>query len=118
MNREIKFRAWNYTKMIYGCAIRNGLITNHIDSFYQPKQATNYPIMQFTGLQDNKGEEIYDGDILNVLRKGLGVVEWYNYGFIVRLKDEIIWPELFFHVSGNYSIIGNVYENPELKTGL
>lgn len=128
--REIKFRVYNGVDMTdcvmvgkFGAFFVNPS-NNGIDekdsaslSPLNTKYHENTPVMQFTGLKDNTGKDIYEGDILKVLRKGLGIVEWYNYGFIVRLKGEIIWPELFFHVSGNYTIVGNIFENPEQKTG-
>jgi len=115
--REIKFRAWNYSKMIYNCAIRNGLVVNHKDSFYQIGQETNYPIMQYTGLKDKNGKEIYEGDIIKVFDNKNGV-------FKVEFKNQYVGGWLLCHEKGQVSlgarkkndieVVGNIYQNPEL----
>jgi uncharacterized phage protein (TIGR01671 family) len=74
--------------------------------------------LQFTGLKDKKGKEIYESDVVvwhvNNLNR-TGVVEYVeNYGGydLKHTYDE-------FHVCcdwlrGEYEVIGNIYENPEL----
>lgn len=73
--------------------------------------------MQFTGLLDKSGKEIYEGDILEEYGKGEGepfvvkellpLVRFYeNYPSPTK-DDWMSWPE-------QYEIIGNIYENKDL----
>ena len=118
MNRKIKFRAWNYKKIIYNVSVRNSLIMNHKDEFdYVTK--SNYPIMQFTGLKDKNGIEIYEGDIVKY--------KTYYYSKEKEVIEEVKWiidgdtdlfgePTMYgFLVKwGECEVIGNIYENQEL----
>lgn len=76
-------------------------------------------LMQYTGLKDKNGKEIYEGDITNN-----GVVEWcksLNWdsggsnhpGFYFDCKET---DELSYHdgFDNDTEVIGNIYENPEL----
>lgn len=72
-------------------------------------------LMQYTGLKDKNGKEIYEGDILKVdwkdnrYKSVIGMVEWDNenaaYRFAAGSPSEVSW---------SHEIIGNIYENPEL----
>lgn len=117
--REIKFRAWDKEEKIYlyfdfksisgwddgGVYLDNKINTNISDD--------KYIFMQYTGLKDKNGKEIYEGDIVNYILRGIGMRKLevqYNYaqGFYPMqgtggcAKD------------GEAEIIGNIYENPEL----
>ena len=128
--RKIKFRAWDkmIQKMIgvkfleYLC-VGDDVVVSVIykpDKMggYEPKkceQLTNYEvenlvIMQYTGIKDSHGEEIYEGDIIRSWsdkHKGesIFVMEHESYGNGAG-----------FHIHGDpyWEIIGNIYENPEL----
>lgn len=111
--REIKFRAWDsYNKEM--------LKMNHAGHFigtgsYSLAMVLNYEKgvipLQFTGLIDNSGKDIYDGDILapfgNITQapqiENCFVVEYSNGSYNIGKESDT-----------DYCIIGNVYETPEL----
>ena len=114
--REIKFRAWDSEKIIYGVDIsNNGTV---IQSGYE---YPSWVIMQFTGLIDKNGKEIYEDDWCTAkfrTKNGIQVVQ----GRIIM--DEFMWcidctgcvGDDIFSINRlhDFEIIGNIYENPEL----
>lgn len=78
--------------------------------------------IQFTGLHDKNGKEIYGGDVMSC-GNGKGQVKYANGRYIIdmiyegydNIKDkEIATFNLYTAVSGLAEVIGNIYENPEL----
>ena len=63
MNREIKFRIWNDydKKMIYW----NELLKNKLANIFTMPSYNKW-LMQYTGLHDKNGKEIYEGDIVEI----------------------------------------------------
>lgn len=117
-NRIIKFRFWN--KKDYGS---NG------DSFYQPANSMvewenakddpnkwinfedeNVLPMQFTGLKDKNGKEIYEGDILRDIEGIISEVKYKGRRFCAVAKDGFDSLE----DPDENEVIGNIYQNPEL----
>ena len=79
-------------------------------------------LMQFTGLKDRNGVEIYEGDIVKdnhpfVPNKKIQYVEWLDEGacFIFRDKSgDDWWCPNCDYVGARMAVIGNIYDNPEL----
>ena len=109
-SREIKFRAWQteYKKMEYLGSI--GRMINLYDSTWFDDNF--FKLMQYTGLKDKNGKEIYEGDIIEfTVGKFKAEVMWNDKGFWgikcdVFCNDTLYFPET--------KVIGNIYENPEL----
>ncbi len=107
--REIKFRAWDkYIKaMLPFEAIRldNGKFIIGTWNFEESDivDEHDFELMQYTGLKDKNGKEIYEGDIV----AGHGLQKRVvNYDLNMFLPIWIISP--------GAEIIGNIWENPEL----
>jgi uncharacterized phage protein (TIGR01671 family) len=126
--RELKFRAWNKElgEMWIGGYVQfdtgNIWFDNEDGDMFEYTQA-EFPLMQYTGLKDKNGKEIYEGDILNDKRnkrRKYKVVFDDGTLFCVSLSDGIL-PEGFNmhrltkqNVQRLHEVIGNIYENPEL----
>ena len=124
--RDIKFRAWDGLRMTWG-----GITFNN--TTWSIQNVNGEPIMQYTGLNDKNGVEIYEGDIIQSVSEMVRLDTNETTGKIKTENYEVRWePEKarwgrwkdnkFELLSGLdkgyllkwYSVIGNIYENPEL----
>ena len=69
-------------------------------------------IMQGSGIEDRKGNEIFNGDIVINSDKDIGIVRFKDGAFEVDFKEYI--PALLGLINDDLEIIGNVYKNKKL----
>ena len=118
--REIKFRAYVYCPITekYHMRQHESIENNCGAFFFQPEKYTPNPhiIMQFTGLHDKNGREIYEGDELFVCAGYRSTVAFQDGMFVSVYKhpeDGEIIP-LLDAIGKDTVVIGNIHENPEL----
>jgi uncharacterized phage protein (TIGR01671 family) len=117
MTREIKFRAWDtYVNEMWP------VIVLDLESF---AKTDRHILMQFTGLKDKNGKEIYEGDLVPCIYKRDGHTDhiyeviWYEVNAAFRLRRHgNACPQLQviqeMSDAARNEVIGNSYENPEL----
>jgi len=116
MNREIKFRAWDSIagQMWEDVYFDGGHIytigPDGENASTMPRWDDN-ALMQFTGLLDKNGKEIFEGDIIIWQDTGS------NYPNIMHKKEVVQWGNIgwdgFSPIYEN-EVIGNIYENKEI----
>lgn len=111
--REIKFRAWDKNhKIMYPFELIELPYSENVnlDGQFDGLIERGYVFMQYTGLHDKNGKNIYEGDIVkgNYL-KCIGVVKYSEKFCRFQIDD---WATIT--PSDIYEVIGNIYENPEL----
>lgn len=119
--REIKFRAFisgDVNKMFY-----QGNTIDENRKIFWKKWETSCHVsdpMQFVGLKDRLGKDIYEGDIVDIDEVGRAEVIFESGCFFARWIDD---PEAHMDAVGfrmktghkwQSTILGNIYENPEL----
>jgi hypothetical protein len=110
-------RFWDEIKleMIYDLEIKTDI------GMFKLMECPNCIGMDFTGLIDNKKNNVYEGDILGGIMQG-DYVQWCNecksfepfnqYNGCYACDHDIFWVDLI--EDENLEVIGNIYQNPEL----
>lgn len=133
--REIKFRAWWGEEMFYSPMKEGKYAPDIFDDIYIKPDGRIFDfnsyteinggileennsgiiLMQFTGLKDKNGKEIYEGDIFTCKDQNYTESVIFLEGCFVSDFNKI---EISNSIQyENIEIIGNIYENPELLKG-
>lgn len=128
--REIKFRAWDLELKTMWSNAQNAYDTIHHHSrdnskgleeslqgncFQEVLEDPNYIIMQFTGLKDKNGKEIYEGDILQFDQTSVKVfrrVVTFHEGCFGYRDLTGAWCSPIKGIE--WEVIGNIHENGDL----
>lgn len=127
--REIKFRAWDKgqepfeeswdkPRMIYSVEnLYDGSIPGlgQLGSFGSLLNNDQFIVMQYTGLKDKNGKEIYEGDVIHVRDR-------WSPPIVDRITNEVFFQEGCFWIKDHRlediyaycEVIGNIHENKEL----
>jgi YopX protein len=121
--REIKFRAWdpglNQMSEIFGIGGAPSFPTGVPGGYRSCSSKKIY--MQFTGLLDKNGKEIYEGDVVKFINTEGKIFikevrfneESLSYCF-GDMEYRVIDESAYFTKSKHLEVIGNIYDNPEL----
>ena len=119
--REIRFRAWDNKDEVKEVICWECIIDDGFEKYLQDE---NVVLMQFTGLHDKNGKEIYEGDIVKYyINTGFytgrddpaEIDERTEYTEAVYWLDEITgFNPLCGTPYEEIEVIGNIYENPEV----
>jgi len=113
--REIKFKVWDKKNKKWHIQYPN------CGSFFsiwkdgtisRDSEDDDYILVEYTGLKDKHGKEIYEGDILKDKWNNMGIVKWIEPGFEwFEIKTRKLPCACFWE---SCEVIGNIYGNPEL----
>ena len=125
MTRLLKFRAWNNHKRkmlpVFSINFEN-TSKKHPERKYVIRHGStrkdwddDVVVMEFTGLLDKSGKEIYEGDVVKLSER-------YELREVIFEEGTFGWKSLVFPIITPFctvdltdtEVIGNIYENPEL----
>ena len=127
--KELKIKAWlkKEKKMVSIIGIdfnyeyiRYTEDDNLFNSDYKVAEFKDIELLQFTGLKDNGGQELYEADVI-LFNDGIDDI----YGLISYDDDDgtyrVSYENITEHLSdreGDFEIVGNIFENPDLHEQL
>jgi uncharacterized phage protein (TIGR01671 family) len=129
MLRQIKFRCWDKKCKQEDLQMFSWeeMKDTQMNDFFS-NHNKRYELMQYTGLKDKNGVEVYEGDIIHwksdIKNEYIGnfkveedvIVEWNKeeLKWVVREKGANVFDELVDLIGYDFEVIGNIYTTPEL----
>jgi hypothetical protein len=120
--REIKFRAWDNghkhmrTDILIGRQHGGAWVETYEGNVFEGE------VMQYTGLKDRNGKDIYEGDLVRYATHDVLIVEYRAPAFALRdpnAEDYWQWSAGLEGVGGSHpvdiEVIGNIWDTPELR---
>lgn len=114
MNREIKLRYWDGKEICEDLDFLTpafGSFSELVDKY----KANDWVIIQYTGLKDVNGEEIWEGDIVEITNMTIAEVV-YEPELATFMVGKNSTCQLYENIEIT-TVVGNIYENPELLEG-
>tara|TARA_Y100000310_G_scaffold198469_1_gene198502 strand:+ start:922 stop:1308 length:387 start_codon:yes stop_codon:yes gene_type:complete len=121
--REIKFRAWDksdkkmYFEDFMALSLDGDRYVYNDEVWWTDYAIDTYDrledviLMQYTGLKDKNGVEIYEGDIVVHSFSGRIIDKvTFEYGMFYAANKDLYW----YAIHNGCEVIGNIWENPEL----
>jgi len=119
--RDTKFRAWNkITKqMVYNVFPResDGSVVSFSYAVNPKGTIIAVELMQYTGLKDCNGMEIYEGDILSIKGNSKNYEVYYeksHASYFLKNTEGVLFGGIVPDLIVRIKVIGNIFENPEL----
>ena len=130
MNREIKFRIWDIEnkemlkvqELDFESTFYGGRIAIRPDQYNDYFDTEDMILMQYTGIDDKNGKEIYEGDIVvDKEDEVMGEITWNeeeaSFYFSILYENGTYEEEKLNDWASVLEVIGNIYDNPELLGG-
>lgn len=116
----LRFRVWNKEEKEFvpsdydwEFAIRiDGGISHH-DGVIDYGWQNRFIISQDTGLKDKNGKNIYFGDILQ-WGKTIGYVDMFKGHIVLDIRTSPSHAHLLYDIQNDTTVVGNIWQNPEL----
>ena len=123
MTRPLKFRVWGYGSIMQSFDLEEYARDQDREYGQRCLDLATRPLMQFTGLLDCHGKEIYEGDIVTFDTRDIGGAQ--VTGEVIWNDDQTLGPMLGWGLwtprgflptdfLGKLDILGNIYEHPHL----
>ena len=116
--RDIKFRVWDKQRQRFS---KNNMMG--MDGVICNTHLEHYVLMQYTGLLDNHGIEVYEEDFIKD-KDYLFIIKWQSGGFVLSpvkyskntpyIGRQIVDLQNASYIRESCEVIGNVWENKEL----
>lgn len=136
MSREIKFRIWDIEnkemlevqELDFEPTFYGGRIAIRPDQYNDYFDTEDMILMQYTGLKDKNGKEIYEGDIVlyqdwEMAYEGGGNDSFINKGIVEYCEDNCCFnvterqtvdlADVLYKDNEDLEVIGNIYDNPK-----